>query len=1061
MVFAPGILVRLKTDPTRAGILLAGEMVLADRKMVRVQFPDGAVSWLPEVALVPVETETSPLANRFAEGQFVDPGWLRRELARSRVTGRLSNMVYSMEATETRFYSYQFKPVLKFLNSPTDGLLIADEVGLGKTIEAGLIWTELRARVESNRLLVLCPKTLCDKWRIELDRRFGVRASIVDASELVELFSSSGRSGRGYAAIASMQALRPPDGWDDPNDDGRPVSPRRRLAQFLDDAADGELLLDLLVIDEAHHMRNPETLLYRLAQLLNDVSAHRVFLSATPIHLRNRDLNSLLRLIDPNTFEFESTLEELIQMNAPIVEARDLILKSGSSTEEIIQRIESAQNYEFLANSKALELLLGELRTRPQLDKRIRAEMAFRLEQINQLANYVTRTRRRDVEEFRVRRDPQAPTLVMDPEERAFYDAATCEVTAYANEHDVNAGFLLSTPQRLLTSSPAAASKYWSAYGANNDDLPEETDHDLANENGGNERPLVARLGLLARRLDMSARLARVDTKYSLLRSQLYEVWKVESAAKVIVFSSFKPTLYYLQERFAADGISCELLHGSTVEPREIILRRFEESESTKILLSSEVGSEGVDLQFCWIVVNYDLPWNPMKLEQRIGRVDRLGQEKSVVSILNLIYADTIDEKIYKRLYVRLGLGQRALGEFEAVLGEPIRQMTNRLADPRLTEEQKIAVIDQAAVAVENLKLQEEQLESEAGSLIRHGDYILQTINESRQLHRWLDGNDILVYVRDRLYRSFPGCSIESSPPGSESYRITLSDEAIGAFGNFLAQRGLRGTTRLITNHSEQRYRFTASVITSSAGNVENVSQMHPLVRFAAELDAMDQLANRAEPVAATIRQNDLTATCTPGAYVFGVRKWRANTSGGTITASRIAYAGANLSTGEELPTDVAETFVRFAAESGRFLQNLGNDDRLADATRLLNEVVFPRLDRRFEEFITQVQAQSEDRANLRRRAIERHRDTKSRNLTGVRERHRSQALQLRAIGNDRKARQHEALAVATEGKLKKLLDSCARRLNEIDAECEPVPEVLDVAALFLEVGGGLGGTKS
>jgi superfamily II DNA or RNA helicase len=1054
MTLPPGSFVRLRTDPTRAGILQPGEMVLAGRQMVPVQFSDGSLSWLPKAALEGVPAATAPLPDRFADGRFVDPEWLRRELARNRVTGRLSNIVYSMEATETNFYAYQFKPVLKLLNSPTDGLLIADEVGLGKTIEAGLIWTELRARLESNRLLVLCPKTLCEKWRIELDRRFGVSARIVDASELIQLLSSSSATGRGYAAIASMQALRPPRDWDEPVDETTkmPPSPRRRLAQFLDEAADGEFLLDMLVIDEAHHMRNPDTLLYRLAQMLNAVSAHRVFLSATPIHLRNRDLHSLLRLIDPNTFEYETTLDELIQMNAPIIEARDLLLKSSSSIADILRRIEAARVYDFLASSKALELLREELTTK-QLDMRTRAEMASRLEQINQLANYVTRTRRRDVDQLRVRRDPKAPTLNMHPDERAFYDAASKEVMIYASESDVNAGFLLSTPQRLLTSSPAAASEYWAANTSDSEDSIEDSDEDLVDANGTGEQPIVARLAALAQRMNMSARLASVDTKYSLLRSQLDNVWQDEPQAKIIVFSSFKPTLHYLKRRLTTDGIACELLHGSTTEPREAILRRFEEGDVAKVLLSSEIGGEGVDLQFCWIVVNYDLPWNPMKLEQRIGRVDRLGQNKPVVAILNLIYADTIDEKIYHRLYVRLGLGQRALGEFEAVLGEPIRQMTRRLVDPRLTEEQKIAAIDQAAVAVETLKLQEEQLESEAGSLVQHGDYILQTIHESRQLQRWLNGNDILTYVRDRLCRSFAGCSIESSPPGSETYRITLSSEALGAFGNFLVQRGLTGTTRLLASNGEQRYRFTASVTRSSVGKVENISQMHPLVRFASELDLRDDAAKQPEPVAVTVGRKDLGVRVGSGVYVLSIRRWRASVPNGGITnTSRIAYAGARLTTGDELSPEIAEALVGAAAEHGRLLPNLRNDDRLPPAARLLKETVLPEVDRRFEEFVHQVQAQVEDRAMLRRRALERHRDTKVKMLTQVRDDHRWQAERSKLMGDDRKGRQHASLAAATEAKLKKLQDSCERRLKEIEVEREPLPEMSDLAILFLEV---------
>jgi SNF2 family DNA or RNA helicase len=289
-----------------------------------------------------------------------------------------------MEATETDFYPYQYKPVLKLLNSPTDALLIADEVGLGKTIEAGLIWTELRARLESNRLLVLCPKTLCDKWQIELDHRFGVDARIVSAGELTQLLSRS--NGRGFAAVAGMQSLRPPRGWDNGYAEEQEAgeNARRRLARFLDEASDGEPLVDLLVIDEAHHMRNPETLLYGLGQLLNSVSSHRVFLSATPIHLRNRDLHSLLRLVDPDTFEYASTLDELIETNAPIIEARDLLRKPDASAERIIERIDEARRYELLSNSRGLESIRDELEKKP-LDLTARAELASRLEQVNQL----------------------------------------------------------------------------------------------------------------------------------------------------------------------------------------------------------------------------------------------------------------------------------------------------------------------------------------------------------------------------------------------------------------------------------------------------------------------------------------------------------------------------------------------------------------------------------------------------------------------------------------------------------------------------------------------------
>ena len=1051
-----GTFVRLKTDPTRAGILQVGEKVQAGWRMVPVQFPDGQVSWLPEAALEPVQAVPPALADRFAAGRFVDPEWFRRTLARIRVTGRLSDVVYSMEATETDFYAYQFKPVLKFLDSPTDAMLLADEVGLGKTIEAGLIWTELRARLDSNRLLVLCPKTLCEKWRSELDRRFGVDARIVDAAELIQLVSSSRGNNRGFAAIASLQALRPPRGWDDDEaKEETPDTPRARLARLLDEAAEEQPLIDLLVIDEAHHMRNPETMLHRLGELVNAASSHRVFLSATPINLRNRDLHSLLHLIDPDTFEYESTLDELILMNAPIVQARDLLMKTNAPAAAVLERIETARQHELLASSKALDLLREAIKTKP-LDPATRAELASRLEQVNQLANYLTRTRRRDVQEFRVKRDAKAPALVMQADERVFYDAVTDEVTDYANERDASERFLLSVPQRLLTSSPAAASEYWAAGASDETDPVEETDQDLE-ENGEDDRPLVARLAALARKLGMTARLGEVDTKYGLLLAQLRQLWKDEPEAKIIVFSSFKPTLRYLRRRLQTDGIASELLHGSVREPRDTILARFKQSAAAKVLLSSEIGAEGVDLQFCWIVVNYDLPWNPMKLEQRIGRIDRLGQLRPKILILNLIYEGTIDDQIYQRLYMRLGLVERALGEFEAVLGEPIREMTQKLLDPTLTEAQKTEAIERAALVIATQRKIEKDLEDEAGSLVAHGDYILQKIIESRELNRWLQGEDILVYVRDRLRRSFPGCGVETSPPGSETHRIELSPEARDALAGFVARRGLKGTTRLIEGNDEQRYRFTSSVLRGSDGRVENISQMHPIVRFAADLDLRDDAGNRPEPVAATVRRENLAenfkAHCAPGAYVLGIRRWLGgNVAGRATSMARLVYAGARLDSRELLSVAVAEAMAAATAEHGRLLPNIGADERLAKAASLLRAVVLPELDRRFDEFIQQITADLEDRATIRRRALERHRDSKTESLRMQQERHQSRAEELEKAGNRKEAQQRFALARANAVKLRKLQESCNLRFKEIKAQSEVTPEVTDVANMFVEI---------
>ncbi|MCW5675351.1 MAG: DEAD/DEAH box helicase [Xanthobacteraceae bacterium] len=1053
MTFDVGTFVRLRTDAGRAGVLQPGEgKIVRGQRMVPVLFQDGSISHLPESLLEAVPANPLSLIERFEQGEFVSPSWLRRELARNRVTGRLDNIVYSMEATETNFYAHQFKPVLKLLSSPTDGLLIADEVGLGKTIEAGLIWTELRARLESDRLLVLCPKTLCEKWRMELERRFGVLARIVDAEELLQLVSTEG-SRRGFAAIASMQSIRPPRGWNDVDDTTERIqSARARLAQFLSEAAEGTPLLDLLIIDEAHHMRNPETMLHNLARLLNAVAAHRVFLSATPIHLRNRDLHSLLNLIDSDTFEYDSALDDLIRSNAPIIEARDILLKPKSSKRDVINKINVTTQYGSLAESKSIRLLLDDL-AKTDLTPQTRAEFAYRLEQANQLSNYVTRTRRRDVEELRVQRDPKTPILQMHPDERAFYDAVVDAVTEYALDNDVSAGFLLAMPLRLLASSPAAASRYWSAIAEEQSTPEEDTDEDLESEAEEDNRPLVSLLSRLAKRLELSEQLFRIDTKYALLRSQLSQIWSQDNNAKLIIFSSFKPTLEYLKRRLESDSVICDLLHGSIKEPRNIVLNRFKERPDAAVLLSSEVGSEGVDLQFCWIVINYDLPWNPMKLEQRIGRVDRLGQEKPVVAILNLIYDGTIDKSIYQRLYERLGLVTRALGEFEAILGDPIREMTKKLVDPNLNEDQKLAAIDQTALALESQRVREQELEAEAGSLLRHGDYILRTIYDSRHLHRWLNDDDVLIYVRDRLLRSFQGCIIETSPPGSDTYRISLSAEAHGEFASFLRRRGLHGTTRLIGSGGEVKFRFTARVLRSTDSRVENISQLHPIVRFAAELDQRDEAGKIGEPVAATIEVQQLSQPCDLGMYLIAIRRWSLTTSGGGITnTSRIAYAGVSMENLEVLDPDIVEELAGAVAASGKAIENAREDARISKASSGMKEVVFPELDRRFGEFIAQFEAQAEDRAGLRRRALERHRDSRSMTLNSVLESHIAKAKSFVRSGDSRKAKTYTALVAATEAKLKKLHESCQRRLVEIESERKPAPEESEIAVIIVEV---------
>ena len=198
-------------------------------------------------------------------------------------------MTYSMESANTQFLAYQFKPVIKIINSPSNSILIADEVGLGKTIEAGLIWTELRARYDANRFIVLCPYSLTNKWQEELLNKFGIDAKIVKAVELYNDLSNSTKIDRRAAYICGMQSMRPDRNWQDEDYKGNRAN-QRKLALLLDELSFKDPVFDFLIVDEAHHLRNEDTQIHKFAHLLRNVSDHCAFLSATPIHLKNNDL---------------------------------------------------------------------------------------------------------------------------------------------------------------------------------------------------------------------------------------------------------------------------------------------------------------------------------------------------------------------------------------------------------------------------------------------------------------------------------------------------------------------------------------------------------------------------------------------------------------------------------------------------------------------------------------------------------------------------------------------------------------------------------------------------
>jgi superfamily II DNA or RNA helicase len=1021
--------IRLIGDPGRRGTFTGRETARAGRLYIQVRFPD-RTDWVPrdQVEVVPESGEAA--IDLLRRGRLGRPADLYRTLAHIWLSGRLANFIYSLDTTETDFYAYQFKPVLKLLHSVSNGILIADEVGLGKTIEAGLIWTELRSRFDFRRLVVVCPAMLREKWRDEMRRRFGVEAQICGAPETLETLrlAAQGENPE-FCLVASMQGLRPPKGWEDADQGSGPTA---RLARLVDERAEEESLIDLLVIDEAHYLRNPETQTAELGRLLRRVSQFAILLSATPVHLRSEDLYYLLNLVDEDSFSRRDIFEQILEANQHLLRARDAVTSGRATGQSLRGDLERAAAHPLLAGNRQLQRLLEDLPGVGDLqDPGRRAELAYRVDSINLLGHAVTRTRKRDVKEWRVLRQPLTERVEMSPLERAFYETVTATVREFCASGGRHEGFLLVMPQRQMSSCMVAALRSWSGpRGETTEELYEDLGLEAPEEGEGEIGPLVMELRRRAAELGNLADLERHDSKYERLRTCLQAFLREHAREKVVVFSYFRHSLEYLRDRLRRDGVSCIMLLGGMPDKEEV-LREFRETEGLSVLLSSEVGSEGIDLQFCWVLVNYDLPWNPMKVEQRIGRLDRIGQESQTIRVWNLLYAETIDDRIYHRLFWRLGIFERALGQLEPILGPHIRRLTEDLLSRQLTPEQEEERIEQTRLALENIRQEEERLEGEAASLVAYGDYILSQVQAARELSRRIRAEDIERHVIDFFGRFYPGCRFQQDERDRAAYKVELSAEAKNDFARFLRERHATTRTQLTRNlPGPVRCRFHNRAGRATGGAEETISQFHPLLRFIAK-ETEDRRAMEFPAVAARIRASEIPGQAPPGDYRFAVARW-------TVRALRITeqlwYGVEPVSgPGPALPDQDAEQMILAVARQARDWPNARAELDVQKEADGIEQGLLVRARRCYEAFVEELRAQNEDRADLQEQILRNHLQQQRAKYMEIRQQHLARnnpglaKVQERNIEKLEARVQRELLEIARKRKLTESMDEiCA-----------------------------------
>ena len=560
-------------------------------------------------------------------------------------------------------------------HSGPDRLLVADEVGLGKTIQAGILAKLRINQGRVSRLLVLAPKPACPQWQDELHRKFNIH---------IPRLETGARATLAYPDGSITDAPDPP--WSA----ATLIASYQWLRQHKDAFLASEPRHDLVIVDEAHRARFSDVANAsrrrpnQYLQLLRGLAPHAkslLLLTATPMQLHEAELHALLELLEPvgwtaedfrrfyddaapQTPEAWRELAELYRPQSPNPQAGDERLIHSPNQGYVARQLD-AENI-----ARTTRLMRERGPARRLMSRHTRAT----------LRQYAREGRVQAVPDRHVR--PIA--ITMNRAERRLYDdidALVKEVYAGApGINDMALGFVMTTYRKRLGSSPRAfaqtcrnhlerqqadAAAWRELTGRNDEELDDDPDTPLPGTTLS--RQAASRLEQAARD---AGRLERRDTKLSELRRRL-DALRAGGHRKIIIFTQFRDTMLYLLERLSSQdygrvvGISGQDDPAQGSRAQRIKALR---DAAAGLLIATETASESLNLQFCSAMVNYDVPWNPMTLEQRIGRIDRIGQESPTVDIFNLFYENTAEWDAYEAMLERLNAIHGNVGEYQPIL---------------------------------------------------------------------------------------------------------------------------------------------------------------------------------------------------------------------------------------------------------------------------------------------------------------------------------------------------------------------------------------------------------
>ncbi|MCE4047070.1 MULTISPECIES: SNF2-related protein [Bacillaceae] len=450
---------------------------------------------------------------------------------------------------------HQLEVAKKVIEDMNGKAILADEVGLGKTIEAGLILKEYMIRGLVKKVLILVPASLVTQWSMELNSKFFIPAVSQRKSYVWEQCD---------IVVSSIDTAK--------------REPHRSIINNLD--------YDLVIIDEAHKLKNNKTKNYEFVQNLKKKFC--LLLTATPIQNRVSEIFNLVSLLKPGHLGSETAFYEKYKKDSRSV-------NDDEHLKELVNKV-------------------------------------------------MIRNRRSDTGIEWTKRVVEAVTIDFTEEERELYN--TIESLKGYEADDEKAG--TRSPFSMITLQREACSSREAVY------------YTLQNMMKKTENPTQEfqdKIQLLGSKI-------MAITKNSKAEKALELIKNVDD--KVIIFTEYRATQLYLQWYLKQHGITSVPFRGGFKRGKKDWMRDLFQNHA-QVLIATEAGGEGINLQFCNHIINFDLPWNPMRLEQRIGRIHRLGQKKDVM-IYNFAIRDTVEDHILKLLYEKIHLFEKVIGDLDDIL---------------------------------------------------------------------------------------------------------------------------------------------------------------------------------------------------------------------------------------------------------------------------------------------------------------------------------------------------------------------------------------------------------